>query len=79
MGLWKPAAPAALNLWARILQVQVGSYSGSRQDDIYERKYRLYDEQVKSILKSLTIADFTSTEEKDGENSWTKTVKIFRG
>ena len=78
-GVMEACRACCLELVGTDPTVQVGSYSGSRQDDIYERKYRLYDEQVKSILKSLTIADFTSTEEKDGENSWTKTVKIFRG
>lgn len=78
-GVMEACRACCLELMGTDPTVQVGSYSGSRQDDIYERKYRLYDEQVKSILKSLTIADFTSTEEKDGENSWTKTVKIFRG
>ena len=60
--------------------VQIGSYSGSRQDDIYERKYKLYDALGKDILKDLTMADFTGGENPEkGGNSWTKTVNIYRG
>ena len=60
--------------------VQISSYSGSRQDDIYERKYKLYDALGKDILKELTMADFTGGEDPEkGGNSWTKTVNIYRG
>lgn len=52
---------------------------GSRQDDIYERKYKLYDDHVKSILKDLTLSDFTGGTEHKGGTSWTKTVNLYRG
>lgn len=53
---------------------------GARQDDIYERKYKLYDTMVKDILKDLTLADFAGEEDDaNGGGSWTKTVNIFRG
>lgn len=50
---------------------------GVRQDDIYERKYKLYDAMSKDILKGLTLADFVGAE--DGGGAWTKTVNIYRG
>lgn len=50
---------------------------GARQDDIYERKYKLYDAMSKDILKGLTLADFAGAE--DGGGAWTKTVNIYRG
>ena len=53
---------------------------GNRQDDIYERKYKLYDDQIKGILKDLTVSDFTGGKEnKGGSTSWTKTVNLYRG
>ena len=39
---------------------------GNRQDDIYERKYKLYDDQIKGILKDLTVSDFTGGKENKG-------------
>jgi len=59
--------------------VQISSYSGSRQDDIYERKYKLYDDQAKSLLKDLTASDFNGGETERGGSPWTKTVNIYRG
>ncbi len=53
---------------------------GARQDDIYERKYKLYDAMAKEISKDLTLADFAGEEDDaNGGGSWTKTVNIFRG
>lgn len=54
---------------------------GARQDDIYERKYKLYDAMSKDILKELTLADFAGEENgaENGGGAWTKTVNIYRG
>lgn len=52
---------------------------GTRQDDIYERKYKLYDDQAKSILKELTASDFAADSTSREGSSWTKTVTLYRG
>lgn len=67
-----------LNLVGTDPTVQMSSnFGNSRQDDIYERKYKLYDAQVKDIVKELTEADFTGdSQERSG--AWTKTINIAR-
>lgn len=49
---------------------------GSRQDDIYERKYNLYASEAEAIEKRLTKADFTS--EKEDSGAWVQTITIHR-
>lgn len=47
-----------------------------RQDDIYERKYKLYASEAEAIEKRLTKADFTDEAEEDG--AWVQTITIQR-
>lgn len=54
---------------------------GNRQDDVYERKYKLYRQQAEDITKMLTRADFmkeTDTDDEGERGAWTRTVKISR-
>lgn len=78
-GIMEACRACCLELVGTDSTVQLGGYSGSRQDDIYERKYKLYDDQLKSILKELTVSDFTGGKESKGGTSWTKTVNLYRG
>lgn len=53
---------------------------GSRADDIYERKYKLYAALVTDLEKDITAADFKDSEE-DGEGdggAWVRTINLQR-
>lgn len=57
---------------------------GSRQDDIYERKYKLYAQQASELEKQLTKADFLDPNRNDEEageedGAWVQTIQLQRG
>lgn len=54
---------------------------GSRQDDIYERKYKLYAQQAADLEKRLARADFLSPAggETEEEGAWADIVQLSRG
>lgn len=49
---------------------------GSRQEDIYERKYKLYAQEAEDREKRLTRADFAGKAE--GGSPWAQTIEIER-
>ncbi len=52
---------------------------GSRQDDIYERKYKLYAGMVSDLEKNITAADFKGDGEEEDGGAWVQTIQLSRG
>lgn len=52
---------------------------GSRNDDVYAQKYKLYSAQIETLEKSMTAADFMEeSEEGERNKAWTRSVQINR-